>query len=763
MTTDLGLNDAQLAAVRHGDGPLLVLAGPGSGKTRVVTERVAELIRNGARPINILALTFTNKAATEMAERVARASNSPGVWVSTFHRFCSRLLRQYASMVGLNERFTIYDTEDSQSLLKSIVAESDVRVGRHTPRQIAQAISRAKNDLICPEDLAGSHRPVDVVAAEIYPLYYQRMLAANAVDFDDLLLHVVQLLHENAELRAELDQRFRYIIVDEYQDTNLAQYAIVRGLSIDQPNLTVTGDPDQSIYGWRGANIHNILRFEQDYPGAVVVRLEQNYRSTKNILEVADRLISQNKQRKAKTLWTENATGDAVRMVEYDSGQAEAEGIVDQIAEAIDASSLRPRDFAILYRTNALSRGLEHAFRSRGIPYQIVRGVEFYRRKEIKDILAYLQLIVNPQDEIAFLRVINAPPRGIGKVSLQRIKTFAQEHRLSLHEAAQDPAMLATVSKKIRQAIQEFCDLLKQLYQLSEGPVEFIVSGLLDKSGYKEHLEESQHEEDRQRLANIEELCTAAREYDTNQGDQGTLEGFLEQAALVNDTDDWADESDRVTLLTLHAAKGLEFPGVFIIATEDGILPHERSIQDPDQLEEERRLLFVGLTRAKQRLQVSYCRTRDYRGKSQRRVPSCFLMELHHPNIEFQRQESLTWPTQNEIADYARAEQNRRLEEQRERYQTTPETNAPARLMTAAEMLGDEMLGDEEAATAERPPADPAAMKIGCLVIHPVHGPGKVIEVSGSGKKTTVAVQFVESASQRKFRVAYSPLKTVAQ
>ena len=325
--SDSQLNPAQQAAVDYGDGPLLVLAGPGSGKTRVVTSRIAQLIRSGASPTQMLALTFTNKAASEMAARVARETNSPGVWVSTFHRFCSRLLRQYAELLGLDERFTIYDTEDSQSLLKSVISDADVHTGRYSPRQIGQAISRAKNDLVTPDELSESRfRPIDTVVAEVYPLYQKRLLAANAVDFDDLLLHIVRLLQDNPELRQGLDEKFKYIIVDEYQDTNLAQYAIVRGLSIDYPNITVTGDPDQSIYAWRGANIENILRFEQDYPQSHVIRLEQNYRSTQSILEAADRLIAANKQRKAKRLWTENPHGCAVRLVEYDTGPDETEG-----------------------------------------------------------------------------------------------------------------------------------------------------------------------------------------------------------------------------------------------------------------------------------------------------------------------------------------------------------------------------------------------------------------------------------------------------
>ena len=748
------LNPAQQAAVDYGDGPLLVLAGPGSGKTRVVTSRIAQLIRSGVPPTQMLALTFTNKAASEMAARVAYETNSPGVWVSTFHRFCSRLLRQYASFLGLDERFTIYDTEDSQSLLKSVIQDADVPTGRFTPRQIGQAMSRAKNDLLTPDELSESrYRPIDTVVAEIYPLYQKRLLAANAVDFDDLLLHIVRLLQDNPDLRQGLDEKFRYIIVDEYQDTNLAQYAIVRGLSLDHPNLTVTGDPDQSIYAWRGANIENILRFEQDYPQAHVIRLEQNYRSTASILDAADRLIAANKQRKAKQLWTENPSGCAVRVVEYDTGPAETEGIVDRIATLVAEGQLRHRDCAILYRTNALSRAFEHVLRSRGLPYQVVRGIEFYRRKEIKDILAYLQLMLNPQDEVALMRIINAPPRGIGKVSLQKWKGFAARHQLSLAEALRDERFLGSLSKRIAKSVLMFTVQLDKMIAQGGAPIELLVRNVLEVSGYREHLQESNHEEDRQRLANVEELCTAAREFDETNQEVGDLEGFLEQAALVNDIDDWAEESDRVTLLTMHAAKGLEFPAVFIVAAEDGILPHERCRDNVDQLEEERRLMFVGMTRAKQFLEISCARSRDYRGRIRRCVPSLFLMDIHHETIDFHRQESLTWPVENDIADYAH-EIPSPIARTATAEAAAPTSTAP--LMTAADMLGD---SDDAEETAQ---ANPDRFELGTLVIHPKFGPGKIVRTSGRGVKKKVAVQFVESSGQpRNFSVAHSPLRPI--
>ncbi|HVW38464.1 MAG TPA: UvrD-helicase domain-containing protein, partial [Pirellulales bacterium] len=437
------LTPAQQAAVEHIDGPLLILAGPGSGKTRVVTHRIAYLLRHGIPARQILALTFTNKAADEMKSRVERLAPGERVWIGTFHRFCARLLREYAPLVGLRENYTIYDTGDSLAALRRALDELNIDPGHFTPQQLAAGISWAKNNLISAEQYtARPGHPLGSVVAKVYPAYQRRLLNSSAVDFDDLLLHVALLLRSHPELRHTLDARYRYILVDEYQDTNLAQYAIVRALSVDYPNLSVTGDPDQSIYGWRGANLSNILEFEKDFPSVKVVRLEQNYRSTKRILSVAAELISHNKRRKEKGLFTENAEGRPVRFVSYPSGHDEAEHIAAQIAEAIRAGRRRPRDFAVFYRTNALSRGLEFALRSAGIPYQMVNGVEFYQRKEIKDVLGYLMLLANPRDDQAFLRVVNTPPRGIGKTTLQRLTSHADRKGLTLLEAARESGLI---------------------------------------------------------------------------------------------------------------------------------------------------------------------------------------------------------------------------------------------------------------------------------------------------------------------------------
>ncbi|HEV3136975.1 MAG TPA: UvrD-helicase domain-containing protein, partial [Pirellulales bacterium] len=462
MWSDLldSLTPAQREAVEHLDGPLLILAGPGSGKTRVITHRIANLLRHGVPARAILALTFTNKAAEEMRARVERLAPGEPVWMSTFHRFCSRLLRQYAPLVGLAENFTIYDTSDSRQVLRRTLSDLHIDAVLHTPERISSAISWAKNNLITAKDYQPRPgHPLGNVVARVYPAYQTRLLASSAVDFDDLLLHVATLLRENPETRATLDERFRYILVDEYQDTNLAQYTIARALSIDAPNLAVTGDPDQSIYGWRGANLSNILDFEQDYPDVRVVKLERNYRSTKRILHVADTLIACNQRRKKKGLYTENDEGESVGLLSYATQRAEAENISANIAEAIRAGRRRPRDFAIFYRVNALSRSLEFALREEGIPYQMVNGLEFYQRREIKDVLSYLHLINNPRDDNAFLRVINVPPQGIGKSTIGRLAEHADRHRLSLLDAARESGLIESLQKRAAVAVAKFVSL----------------------------------------------------------------------------------------------------------------------------------------------------------------------------------------------------------------------------------------------------------------------------------------------------------------
>ena len=473
-----------------------------------------------------------------------------------------------------------------------------------------------------------SRSPIAVLLSDVYPAYQRQLTQSNAVDFDDLLLHTVDLLRDNEPLRQELDQQYRYVMVDEYQDTNMAQYAIVRALSIDFPNLAVTGDPDQSIYTWRGANISNILGFERDYSDANVVRLEQNFRSTPEILRVADVLIKHNRRRKEKSLIADKASGEPVRLFAFPSQQDEAQYLADEISSLVASGDRRYRDFAIFYRINALSRYLEHTLHQRGIPYQILNGVEFFQRKEVKDVVAYLQLANNEQDDVAFLRIINTPARGLGKVTVSRLAQAARSRRQSMVEAARDCETIPGLSKRAVSSLRRFVAMIDHFRSLAAAPVEEILGHVLMQSGYEEHVRENDQRADEDRCANIRELLTAARQFDQLHQGADYLEAFLEQTSLTADTDAWEDQSDKVTLMTLHATKGLEFPAVYLVAVEQGKLPHDRSREDPDQLEEERRLLFVGLTRAQEMATLSYAKYRDFRGQSAPTVPSEFLMEL---------------------------------------------------------------------------------------------------------------------------------------
>lgn len=746
------LTPAQREAVEHVDGPLLILAGPGSGKTRVITHRIANLLRLGTPASRILALTFTNKAAQEMKARVEALAPGPTVWTSTFHRFCARLLREHAHLVGLEPNFTIYDAGDSLSALKRVLEAGDIELGHFTPAQLAGGISWAKNHLIRPAEYeARPDSPLGSIVARIYPAYQARLLASNALDFDDLLLHVATLLKENPELRGALDSRYRYVMVDEYQDTNLAQYTIVRALSIDAPNLAVTGDPDQSIYSWRGANLSNILEFEQDYPDAHVVRLEQNYRSTKNILRVADRLIGYNRKRKQKDLFTENEAGVPVRFVSYDTQRAEAEAIAARIAGEIHAGRRKARDFAVFYRVNALSRSLEHALHDLGVPFKMVRGVEFYQRKEIKDVLAYLLLLNNPRDDEAFRRIVNTPPRGIGRSTLNRLAEHAARRGLSMLDAARESGMIEGLPTKAAVQVAKFVAMFDRWGLLVGHPVEEIIGHVLAESGYHAVLSTSESEEDQDRLANIEELLTAAREFDERSPGQGNLEEFLENASLVNDTDSWDSADDRVTMMTLHASKGLEFPVVFIMALEQGLVPHERSQQHPDQLEEERRLLFVGITRAEEELQFSLARYREFRGMRKMSVPSQFLLEM--PTDEFEASQS---PWGFDVPERA-STRGEASEEESWDESATWQSTAPAQATTPAIRL---TTAAELAAGSEAPAVAADVFSQGMLVRHPEYGLGKIVALGGSRAQRKATVEF-PAVGQRTFVLAASPLRPV--
>ncbi|MCA9231849.1 MAG: UvrD-helicase domain-containing protein [Planctomycetales bacterium] len=755
------LNPSQCESVRHIEGPMLVLAGPGSGKTRVVTHRIAYLLREGIPAAHILALTFTNKAADEMRARVESLAPGEQVWVSTFHRFCARILRQYADHVGLTPNFTIYDTSDSKQTLARVIEAGHFKTLHYTPDRIANAISAAKNRLITADQYQPRpSSPLSQIVADIYPAYQERLLASSAVDFDDLLLHVAQLLYQNPEIRSTLDERFRYILVDEYQDTNHVQYVLLRALAVDYPNLAVTGDPDQSIYGWRGADIKNILQFESDYPEVKVVRLERNYRSTKNILRVADQLISHNLRRKKKDLFTDNDEGKPVRLVEYANQDDEARSIASQIAASIGAGRRRASDFAIFYRVNALSRVVESALRETGVPYQMVRGQEFYQRKEIKDILAYCQLINNPRDDQAVLRTINTPARGIGRKTIDRLNNYAYRYGLTLLEAAREAAQIEHLAARSAKKVLAYAKLAEKLSRLANGDVEEIIGTILSETGYHDQLKEGETEEDLNRLANIEELLTDARQFDEQNPGGGYLETYLENAWLTGETDDWEADTDKVTLMTLHAAKGLEFPVVYLIAVEHGLLPHERSTSDAAEIEEERRLAFVGITRAEQELQLSYVVQRDFRGQRRYAVPSSFLMEI--PREELSLTLSLSnsndWEQQHcdddfEFPSASSEEANEDIEfeplDQQESDVSAMHVVA-AQVTTAAQLAGS----SSKPATA----VSPNDFTQGMTVIHPKHGVGKIIALSGAGHNRRATVRFA-TAGEKHFVLAHSPLR----
>ena len=744
----------RFARRRHLHGLLLILAGPGSGKTRVVTHRIAWLLDQGVSARQILAMTFTNKAADEMRNRVERLAGRQPVWLGTFHRFCARLLREHAQLTGLGENYTIYDTEDALRTLRRVLDRMKIDLAGLSPQAIAKTISWAKNNLIPPEKYQPhSHSMVGEATRKVYPAYQAQLRTSNAADFDDLLMHVATLLRENPEVRAALDRQYRFILVDEYQDTNLAQYAIVRALSIDHPNLAVTGDPDQSIYGWRGANLNNILDFEKDFPDVRVVRLEQNYRSTKRILRVAAELIAHNVHRKQKDLFTENGQGRPVRLITYPTHKDEAEQIAAQIAAEIHSGRRRPRDFAVFYRINALSRSLEFALRELGVPYQMINGLEFFRRKEIKDVLAYLHLLNNPQDEVALLRVINTPRRGIGKTTIERLADYAIRSGITLLEAARQAREVPNLSGRAATLVGKFAALFDRLVAAVDGPIEEIIGLVLSETGYQEQLRNSESEEDEQRLANIEELLTVARDFDERHDADGSegrcadgrLEAFLEESSLVNDTDGWEDEVDRVTLMTLHASEGLEFPVVYLVAVEEGLLPHERSRQDPLQLEEERRLTFVGITRAQEELQLSMARYRDFRGKRAMTIPSHFLMELPREEMDLEA------PIGNEYL----AAEPAYIEPVLSRPQPARPSRGitPTRLSTAAELAAG---GEPSPAVA------PDEFHQGMLVRHPKYGLGRIVALSGAGDGRKATVNFASSAGRKKFALGASPLRPVS-
>lgn len=638
------LNDMQQKAVYHTEGPLLILAGAGSGKTRVLTHRIAYLIgEKRVNPWNILAITFTNKAAQEMRERVDQIVGNDGgsVWVSTFHSTCVRMLRRYIDRLGYDNNFTIYDTDDQKTLMKDVCRRLDVDTKQYKERALLAAISHAKDELLTPDDMernaGGDFREKRI--AEIYREYQASLRRNNALDFDDLIVKTVELFRKCGEVLEYWQDRFRYIMVDEYQDTNTAQFKFVSLLASKYENLCVVGDDDQSIYKFRGANIGNILGFERVFPGAKVIRLEQNYRSTQNILNAANEVIANNAERKPKRLWTENPEGDKIHFRQFMNGFEEAEYVVGDIAKGRREGRFQYRDCAVLYRTNAQSRLFEEKCLLANIPYKIVGGVNFYARKEIKDLLSYMKTVDNAADDLAVKRILNVPKRGIGATTITRVQDYADSMQMSFYEALQNVREIPSIGRAASK-IEGFVSFIQSLKSKAQAyTVEEILEEIIDLTGYVDELKAEDTEESRARIENIDELISKTVSYQnlrSAEGGEASLSGFLEEIALIADIDTVDPGQDYVLLMTLHSAKGLEFPNVYLAGMEDGIFPGSMSVfsADPSDMEEERRLCYVGITRAMKELTLTSARQRMIRGETQYNRVSRFVREIPRELVE---------------------------------------------------------------------------------------------------------------------------------
>jgi DNA helicase-2/ATP-dependent DNA helicase PcrA len=731
MATDLTyLNPQQREAVLHTDGPLLLLAGAGSGKTRVLTHRIAHLVRDhGVDPHRICAVTFTNKAAQEMRERTARLlATDAAVWLTTFHALCARILRRHAVRIDRRNDFVIYDDADQRTLMRRVAAELQLSEERYPASRLLAAIDHAKNDGRFPNDLReAADDPPSRTIAEVYARYQALLASNNAVDFGDLLLCVVELFRRAPTVLATYQEQFRYLMADEYQDTNRVQYQILRLLGATHRNVCVVGDDDQSIYGWRGANLRNILDFETDFPGARVLRLEQNYRSTKNILAAAGAVIEHNRDRKGKRLWTDNEAGELITVHTAADERAEARYVVRQI-EDLARAGFTAGDVAVFYRTNAQSRAIEEELVRTRIAYTIVGSTRFYDRKEVKDLLAYLRVVANPQDSVSLLRIINVPPRGIGKTTIEAVERAAEQRGLPVAAAIADAASLGLTPTACGR-LQEFGALCARWRAVGTASVTAVLRAILTETGYVERLQTEHTPEAEARVENVEELLTASEEFDTT-ADDPSLSAFLEQVALVADVDTYAATPARVTLMTLHNSKGLEFPAVFIIGLEEGLFPHERALEQTDSIEEERRLCYVGFTRARQRLYLVHAQHRHLYGRMQENLPSRFLAEI--PEALRQHEWGVhTGPSEEPTIDYSYS-------------QLRQPTHTPR--------------------SVARPQAPAAAahngFRVGQRVRHAEFGAGTIRAVEGSSERTKLTVRF-ERVGLKKLIACYAGLETI--
>jgi DNA helicase-2/ATP-dependent DNA helicase PcrA len=748
MTSFLNqLNPVQRDAATTIDGPVLIVAGAGSGKTRVLTYRTAYIISQGKHPGSILALTFTNKAAQEMKARIVAlvGPDSAGIWMGTFHSLFARVLRFECVHLGYERNFSIYDTDDSQQMVKSIMNALNISAQQFPPNAIRSRISTAKNQMISAKTFKGSAAdPLMDKTALVFEEYEKRLKANNAMDFDDLLLKPLELFEKHKEILERYQWRFRYLMVDEYQDTNRVQYKLIHKLAALDQNICVVGDDAQSIYAFRGADIRNILDFQKDYPEAKVFRLEQNYRSTKTILAIADSIIKQNQDQIPKTLWTDNAEGDTVTLYVCDDDREEGYKVVQKIEEESKKRKFDLKDFAVLYRTNAQSRSMEDALRRNGIPYMIVGGVAFYKRKEIKDVLAYLRVLANQKDSESILRIINTPGRGIGETSVEKITAFAREENIALFDALSTEKLSTALPERAVKAVRGFSSLLSKYINLkNDMGVGELARTLVDELGILRQFKEENTMESLARRENVQELLSALSEYDDLHPEAG-LDGFLEEVSLVSDVDQAEFGRNVVTLMTLHAAKGLEFPVVFITGLEEGLFPLSNSMLAQKELEEERRLFYVGVTRAMTKLYLMYSLTRYRFGEFSYSVKSRFLDELDESLMVVEGSarrasaSSLSAHSTNDSPGFAR-----------------PHSPYRRAAMSEEKKYFTDTMPDYENESQDSPSQ---RHKVGARVVHENFGPGRIIAINGSGGDARAVVDF-ESVGRKQLMLKFANLK----
>lgn len=746
-----GLNPQQQEAVETTEGPLLVVAGAGSGKTSVLTRRIAYLVEEkGVAPWNILAITFTNKAATEMKERVQKLLGPAGqdVWMSTFHALCVRILRRDADKIGYSRNFSIADSSEQVTLIKHIEKDLNINPKQYNPRAILSAISNAKNDLLNPKDFeaASGNRPFDQIVSEIYKEYQKRLGQDQIMDFDDLIMQTLVLFQKDKATLHYYQNKFRYLLVDEYQDTNEAQYQLCRLLAAQYSNVCVVGDGDQSIYGWRGANMENILNFEKDYKdkGVHTVKLEQNYRSTGHILSAANAVIKNNQNRKSKRLWTNQGSGEKITYYRAQSDVDEAIFVISKITEAVKAGKRDYKDFAILYRTNAQSRGFEESLVKSNIPYQIVGGHKFYDRKEIKDILAYLKLVANTSDSMSFNRIVNVPKRGIGAATVDKLLTFANERGIGVGDALSNLELVpvsAAASKKLADFNAKLVDCVAYAQDTSH-TVTGLTEKILEDFGYTDALKKEKTLESASRLENLDEFLTVTKRFDDNfeadDDESLPINDFLSEVTLLSDQDDIEDDGNQVTLMTLHAAKGLEFPVVFLVGMEDGIFPLSRAMLEEDQLEEERRLAYVGITRAREKLYLTNAFSRTMYGKTTSNPASRFVQEIKPEDLETEyaggvrKANTNSFTSTNSVPFFNKGE--------RAKSQVyTAKTATKASGAIGAEKQG---------------------WNVGDQVTHKAWGKGVVVKVNGTGEDMELDIAF-EAKGIKRLLAAFAPIKKV--